>query len=127
MPRTSPPKITAAESLIMEAIWDAGALNADAIVARVTAEQDWASGTVKSLIARLLKKGMIVAARDDGQHRYRPLIQRDSYVRAESQNLVDRLFDGRVAPLVAHFAENSALSRDDIRHLKALIAKYDDE
>jgi BlaI family penicillinase repressor len=127
MTSAPPPRISPAESQIMEALWREGALSADGVVAAVGAEQGWAPGTVKTLIARLLKKGAIVAARVEGQHRYRPLFPRESYIRVESQNLVDRLFGGEVAPLVAHFAEHSALSATDIRHLKALIAKLEDE
>jgi BlaI family penicillinase repressor len=122
-----PPRVSLAESRIMEAFWREGALSAEGVIAAVGAEQGWAPGTVRTLIARLLKKGMIVATRDDGQHSYRPLVPRDKYVRAESQGLVDRLFGGEVTPLVAHFAEHRALSPSDIRDLKALIAKLADE
>jgi predicted transcriptional regulator len=48
-------------------------------------------------------------------------------VQAESQGLLDRLFKGEVAPLVAHFAENEKLSAKDIRQLKALIAKIEED
>jgi BlaI family penicillinase repressor len=121
------PRISLAESRIMEAFWREGALSAESVIAAVGAEQGWAPGTVRTLIARLLKKGMIVATRAEGQHRYRPLVARDNYIRAESQNLVDRLFGGEVTPLVAHFAEHRALSASDIGDLKALIAKLADE
>ncbi len=123
----APPKISLAESRIMEAFWREGALSAEGVIEAVGVEQGWAPGTVRTLIARLLKKGMIVATRVEGQHCYRPLVPRDNYVRAESQNLVDRLFGGEVTPLVAHFAEHRALSASDIRDLKALIAKLANE
>jgi len=48
-------------------------------------------------------------------------------VQSESQSLVDRLFDGEVAPLVAHFAEHRALTPKDIKLLKELIAELGDE
>jgi predicted transcriptional regulator len=48
-------------------------------------------------------------------------------VQAESQGLLDRLFKGEVAPLVAHFAENEQLTAKDIRQLKALIAKIEED
>ena len=52
---------------------------------------------------------------------------RSDYVQSESQGLVDRLFDGEVAPLVAHFAEHRALSAKDIQLIKQLIADLEDE
>ena len=46
---------------------------------------------------------------------------------AESQGLLDRLFEGKVAPLVAHFAAHRQLTPEDVATLKALIAELDDE
>ena len=48
-------------------------------------------------------------------------------MQSESQGLVDRLFGGEVAPLVAHFAEHRALTERDIKLLKSLIAKLEDD
>ena len=120
-------KISGAESQIMEALWRAGPLTPDGIVAEVGEAQGWAPGTVKTLITRLLHKGAIAGAREPGGYLYRPLISRAAYVQDESQSLVDRLFGGEVAPLVAHFAEHRALSPKDIKLLKQLMAELEDE
>ncbi len=45
----------------------------------------------------------------------------------ESKGLLDRLFDGRVAPLVAHFSEQRKLSRKDVAELRKLLKELDDE
>jgi len=45
----------------------------------------------------------------------------------QSEGLLDRLFGGRVAPLVAHFSERHKLGKKDIAELKRLIAEIDDE
>ena len=120
-------KISGAESQIMDALWRCGPLTPDGIIAEVGEAQGWAPGTVKTLITRLLRKKAIEGRREAGGYLYRPLISRADYVQSESQGLVDRLFGGEVAPLVAHFAEHRALTPRDIRHLKSLIAKLEDE
>jgi len=120
-------QISDAESRIMEALWRKSPLTADQIFAKVAPENDWAPGTVKTLITRLLKKKAIAGAREGDAYCYRPLIERSAWVQAESQGLLDRLFKGEVAPLVAHFAENRQLSAKDIRQLKALIAKIGED
>jgi predicted transcriptional regulator len=120
-------KISGAESQIMEALWRAGPLTPDGIVAEVGEAHGWAPGTVKTLITRLLRKKAIEGRKEAGGYFYRPLLARTSYVQAESQGLVDRLFGGEVAPLVAHFAEHRALTPRDIAHLKTLIAKLEDD
>ena len=120
-------KISGAESQIMEALWRAGPLTADGIVAEVGEARGWAPGTVKTLITRLLRKKAVEGRREAGGYLYRPLVSRTDYVQSESQSLVDRLFGGEVAPLVAHFAEHRALTPKDIDLLKKLIADLGDE
>jgi BlaI family transcriptional regulator, penicillinase repressor len=120
-------QISEAESRIMEALWRKAPLTAEEIFEKVAPANAWAQGTVKTLITRLLKKKAIVGAREEDAYCYRPLIARTDWVQAQSQGLLDRLFKGEVAPLVAHFAENQQLSSKDIRQLKALIAKIEED
>ena len=120
-------RISGAESQIMDALRRRGPLTPDGVVAEVGEAHGWAAGTVKTLITRLLKKGAISGAREPGGYLYRPLISRDDYVQSESQSLVDRLFGGEVAPLVAHFAQHRALSPKDLQQLKDLIAEIEDD
>jgi predicted transcriptional regulator len=118
--------VTPAESRIMEALWTRSPLTADEVVAAVAAPQGWGEATVKTLINRLLKRKAIKSERIDGRVRYVPLLQRADYVQAESQGLLDRLFDGRLTPLVAHFAEHRALKPDEIKRLRRLLDELDD-
>ncbi|MBJ7409915.1 MAG: BlaI/MecI/CopY family transcriptional regulator [Phenylobacterium sp.] len=120
-------KISGAESQIMEALWRKGPLTPDGIVDEVGEAHGWAPGTVKTLITRLLRKKAIEGRREAEGYFYRPLLSRTDYVQSESQSLVDRLFDGEVAPLVAHFAEHRALTPKDIQVLKQLISDLEDE
>jgi BlaI family penicillinase repressor len=120
-------RISGAESQIMEALWRRGPLSADAIVAEVGGAQGWAPGTVKTLITRLLHKKALEGRREAEGYLYHPLVTRSDYVQSESQSLVDRLFGGEVAPLVAHFAEHRALTAKDVELLKKLIADLEDE
>ncbi|HEY7799110.1 MAG TPA: BlaI/MecI/CopY family transcriptional regulator [Hyphomonadaceae bacterium] len=120
-------QISEAESKIMEALWRKSPLTAEQIFAAVGKANQWAPGTVKTLVTRLLRKKAIAGAREGDAYCYRPLIARSAYVQSESQGLLDRLFKGEVAPLVAHFAENEKLSAKDIRQLKALIARIEED
>ena len=118
-------KISAAESVVMEALWRREPMSAEEIGAEVAAGQGWSEATVKTLINRLLKKGALSATKDGRRYLYRPKLKRAAYVQAESQGLIDRLFDGRLAPLVSHFSEQRKLTAEDIAELKALIAEMD--
>lgn len=119
--------ISEAESQIMEALWDRAPLTADQIFDAVGPANSWAQGTVKTLVTRLLKKQAIAGGREGEAYCYRPLIQRSEYLQSESRGLLDRLFKGEVAPLVAHLAEHRQLSAKDISQIKSLIARLEEE
>ena len=120
-------RISAAESLVMEALWQKSPLSAEEVAAEVAAGQGWSEATVKTLLNRLLGKKAVAARKDGRRYLYQPLIARDAYVQAESQGLLDRLFDGRLAPLVSHFSEQGRLSPQDLAELRRLIEELDDE
>ena len=119
--------ISEAEREIMEVLWRRSPRSAEEILAEVGPRQRWQEGTVKSLLNRLLRKRAVKATRDGRRYLYRPLLVRERYVLEESKSLLDRLFGGRVAPLVAHFSEQRKLSKKDIAELKRLIGELDDE
>lgn len=121
----SPIAISEAESVVMQALWAAGEATAEDLIAQVAGPNDWAEATVRTLINRLLTKGAIAAEREGRRYRYRPLLQREQWVAGESAGIVDRLFGGRIAPLVAHFSEQGKLSRKDIEELRQLIEDFD--
>lgn len=123
-------KIAAAEVQIMEALWREAPRSFDAIVAAVGPANGWAATTVRTLVTRLLRKKAIAGAKEADGYVYRPLVERSAYVRAESQGLLDRLFDGEVTPFVAALAEHRGLKPADVAKLEALIAELkvlDDE
>ena len=119
-------QISDAESVVMQALWERQPLGADEVVAAVAAGQGWQEPTVKTLLNRLLKKGAIRADRDGRRFLYSPVLRREDWLGQQSRSLVDRLFDGRVAPLVAHFSEAGGLSKDDIAALRRLLREIDD-
>jgi len=119
-------QISAAESQLMEALWRKAPLTPEEIIAATAKPNDWGPGTVRTLITRLLRKGALAGARQDGGYFYTPLISRADYVGSESQILLDRLFGGQVAPLVAHFVTQQKLTTADIRKLRKLIEELEE-
>ena len=118
-------KISDAESVVMEALWRRSPLAAEEIAAEVGPPQGWTEATVKTLINRLLKKKAVAAAKDGRRYLYSPLTARAAYLAQQSHGLVDRLFDGRLAPLVSHFSQTRTLSAQDVAELKKLIEELD--
>ncbi len=80
---------------------------------------------VSSLIEHLVydeaARTLLVTFRAGRRYLYRPTVARGDYVAGESRRLIDRLFGGRLTPLVAHLAERDALSDQDINEIEALL------
>ncbi|PKM15981.1 MAG: BlaI/MecI/CopY family transcriptional regulator [Gammaproteobacteria bacterium HGW-Gammaproteobacteria-2] len=118
--------ISDAESTVMQVLWSHSPRTAEDVLSALVGEQDWALSTVKTLLNRLLRKEAICAERDGRRFLYAPKLSREDWLQQQSAGLLDRLFDGRVAPLVAHFCEHRKLSPSDIAELRKLIEEMDD-
>jgi len=112
-------RISDAEHAVMEVLWDEAPLTAQEVSERVSRE--WSANTVKTLLGRLLAKKIVGHEEQGRRYLYRPLVARGDYVEGESRRLIDRLFGGRLTPLVAHLAERDALTAEDISEIEALL------
>lgn len=114
-------QISEAESVVMEVLWASSPRAAEEVVEALADQQDWQEPTIKTLLNRLLKKGAISAERDGRRYLYAPVLKREDWVRQQSSSLLDRLFGGRLAPLVAQFHAEQGLSEEDRTALRALL------
>ncbi len=73
------------------------------------AANPWGDATIKTLLHRLMQKGAVRSQKDDGRQRYHAVIDRQTWVEGEVQNLLDRLFDGKPDRLVALLADRPDL------------------
>lgn len=124
---SQPIDISDAESQVMEVLWRTkGRVPAEDVAAALAGEQQWQEATVKTLLNRLLKKGAVSAEKDGRRYLYTAVLERETWVGSQSAGMLDRLFGGRVAPLVAHFGKHRRLSKTDIAELKRLIEELGD-
>lgn len=114
-------RIAEGEYAVMEVLWERSPLTAAEVAERVPADRGWSLATVKTMLSRLLAKGVLSHEEDGRRYLYRPAIRREDYVAEESGRLLDRMFGGRLTPLVAHLAERDRLSAADIVEIEQLL------
>ncbi|KQN26584.1 CopY family transcriptional repressor [Sphingomonas sp. Leaf33] len=114
-------RISDAEHAVMEVLWDESPLSAQDVAERVAPDRGWSANTVKTLLGRLLAKNVVSHQEDGRRYLYRPEVARDVYVTGESRRLMDRLFGGKLTPLVAHLADQDELTAQDIAEIEALL------
>lgn len=115
------PKLSDAELELMAVLWADSPLAASAIADRAPESRDWSLTTVKTMLSRMVDKGAIAAQAQGRRFLYRPLVEREAVAGAQAGRLVDRLFGGRVSPLVAHLAERGDLTDEDLAELERIV------
>ena len=113
------PRISDAEWAVMSAVWDrhpTGALE----VAEALADRGWSVRTVKTLLGRLVKKGVLGFELDGQRYLYSPEVERERYLRAETESFLER-HGGAASPLLAHFVRAGHLSEEDLADLRRLL------
>jgi BlaI family transcriptional regulator, penicillinase repressor len=116
-----PARISEAEQQLLQLLWDESPLGAAEIAERAPADRGWSLTTVKTMLSRLVAKGVLGAEPDGRRFLYRALVARETVASNQAGRLIDRLFGGRVSPLVAQLAEEGQLSKDDLEELEALV------
>ena len=118
------PRISDAEWAVMSAVWDRHPVTAQG-VAELLTERDWSLRTIKTLLGRLVKKGVLGYEVDGQRYRYAPRIDREEYVRVESRRFLER-HGGSASPLLAHFVRGGGLKPDELAELRRLLDEQEE-
>lgn len=119
--------ISNAEFEVLKVLWSKHPLSANDIIEQLNRNKEWHEKTVKTLLSRLVKKDAIGFDKQERKYLYFPLIEQESYQLKESESLIDRMFSGRISPLVAGFAKKNSLQKQDVEELKALIEQWEQD
>lgn len=121
------PAITEAEWDVMKVLWDHPDewMAAGEVVEPVAAGRRSHHRTIRTLLARLVKKGAVETRPEGGGYLYRAKVDRDAVVREESKSFLSRVFDGNAAPALVHLLKQTRgkLSPQEIDELRALLNK----
>ncbi len=113
------------ELAVMECLWTSAPQTAEDLIAHLGEARGWQPSTVKTLLARLVKKGALSFERDGRRFLYAPVWEREAFVLKASRSFLDSLFDGRLTPLVAHLSRHRKLSAADRDELAKLLEQMD--
>ena len=117
-------EISNAELVVLNLLWQRGTLTSAQVVEalqQTDAGKDWHEKTIKTLLSRLVKKQAIGFEKQGRGYCYFPLLEQESYQRQACHSFIERLFSGRLAPLVAGFAKDKSLTAEDAAELQKLL------
>ena len=105
----------------MEVLWENAPRSSGEVIRALRAGTGWADNTVRTLLTRLVEKGA-VKTRETAEGRvYLPGVKREMFVRVESENFLQRVFQGATKPLLLHFAAQADLTAAEVKELKRLL------
>ncbi|MBW8184221.1 BlaI/MecI/CopY family transcriptional regulator [Shewanella nanhaiensis] len=120
-------EISNSELAVLNLLWHSSPMSSSEVVAQLDKSKQWHEKTVKTLLNRLVKKEAIGFEKQGRSYLYHPLIDQGEFQLKESQSFIERVFSGKLTPLVAGFAKENKLSSDDIAELKQLIDNWEEE
>jgi BlaI family penicillinase repressor len=113
-------KLFDSELKIMEIVWDRDPITAKEI-SRIAAENiGWNKNTTYTIIKKLIEKSAIL--RTEPNFICTAIIQKKDVQKAETKNLIDKLYGGSKKAFFAAFV-NENLAEDELNELKAMIEK----
>ena len=116
------PKISDAEWEVMKTFWMKSApCTANDIVEALADNTEWKPNTIKTLIARLVKKNALGYKEEGRNYLYYPLVPEEECIKAENESFLKLVYGGALKPLLVNFLKEERLTDEEIEELKRLL------
>jgi BlaI family transcriptional regulator, penicillinase repressor len=106
---------------LLEVLWQKERATAREVTEALAKKRGWAVSTVKTLLDRMVKKGLIAARQVGNVWEYSPALRPVQARRSAWAELVEKAFGGSVAPALQFLARDAKLSKKELAELRALL------
>jgi BlaI family penicillinase repressor len=111
---------------LMKILWEHAPASVNEIAEQAQQITQWHPKTVRTMLIRLDKKGIVSHTLLNGVQHYQPLYSREEFESQATQSFLQRVFDGALTPMVAHFSRKQKLSPEEKQALLNLLKDDDD-
>jgi len=119
--KPDPVELTQAEWTIIKALWSREPCTAPDIQEALLAQTGWTYSTVRTLMDRMVGKGLLTAGKLRHLTLYRSAVTRAEAQRGELRYALKHAFDGALTPMVQCLLESDDLDARDLAELEELI------
>lgn len=119
-------QLSDSEWALMKVLWDCAPASVNDIAERVKDTVQWHHKTVRTMLIRLHNKGIVDYVMEKNIQHYRPLFSREECESTATESFIQRVFDGALTPMVAHFTTKRRLTSEEKAALRELL-NDDDE
>lgn len=114
-------KLVESELKVMDVLWKEGDTTAKHISDVMTERYGWNINTTYTLLKRCIKKGAV--ERIDPNFVCRALVPREEVQALETDELLEKVFDGSIDKLFASLLNRKKLTAEQIEKLKLMVAE----
>jgi BlaI family transcriptional regulator, penicillinase repressor len=118
-------ELTEAEWAIIKAVWENEPCAAPAIQEKLFKRMEWTYSTVRTLMDRMVAKGLLTAEKVRNLTLYRSAVTREQAQRGELLYALKHAFNGALTPMVQCLLDTNEVSREDLNQIKQLIATHE--
>lgn len=113
--------LTPVELELMEILWKLGEGTVHDVIAHLSADRQLAYTSVSTMLRILQQKNILGIKKLSRQHVYHPLLNKKTYATHSIKKIVQHVFSGNSAELVAHLVDKNRLSIEEINALQQLL------
>lgn len=113
--------ITPAEWEVMRVVWGQGETTSKEVYAVLNEKKEWKNTTVKTLLKRLVEKGMLTTEKQANRYLYTASIEQRKSVQNITNDLLSKICSTKVGNLIETIIMDSELSFDDIDRLEKVL------
>ena len=113
--------LTGAEWAIIKAVWAGEPCTAPAIQEKLFPETRWTYSTARTMMDRMVAKGLLQAEKQGKMTSYRSAVTREQAQRGELLYTLKHAFNGALTPMVQCLIESGPLDAKELDALEALI------
>lgn len=115
------PALSKGETDVARAVWDLGESTVGQVYDHLSQQKSIDYSTVQTYIRRLEAKGYITSRRVGRNKIYRPKVRPGKVIGEALDDMMNRLFDGEVLPLMRHLIEDRGIDDQELKALRELI------
>jgi len=113
--------ITGSELAVMNILWETGSsVPTKEIVRKLQAEKDWDRSTIRTLLKRLVEKGVVIQEKHK-TYQYKAAVSRNNFTKEQTRGLIDKLYRGSARELVVFLVDSRELTEEDLQELRAYL------
>ena len=114
-------ELTESEWIVIKAVWNGEPCAAPAVQERLFKDTKWTYSTVRTLMDRMVAKGILTAEKVRNLTLYRSAITPQQAQRGELLYALKHAFNGALTPMVQCLLDENDISAEELAQLESLI------